>query len=239
VKTAILCEGTTDVLLLQFILQYKYEWEYDGYLENTKSNRLIRRNVKKGGNRIEIRSCAGINNIPQQMQKLRDLLENATKREEIFDKIIIMIDHDTVNSNQEFLEQLSNKVGTLFTKNQINSWSSWKVANSVLGELEVALYIKCIPEQETGAIETVMLDALDTDDIEQQLINRSREFIEEVAADQTRYLQKKSRQSKAVFNTYFAIRTPEEKFDERARILRVYDWKGNDVLNKSFGFLDE
>ena len=53
-RTKILCEGTTDVLLLQFVLQYRYEWEYDGFLENTKSNRLVRRNVKKNGNQIEM-----------------------------------------------------------------------------------------------------------------------------------------------------------------------------------------
>ena len=238
-RTKILCEGTTDVLLLQFVLQYRYEWEYDGFLENTKSNRLVRRNVKKNGNQIEISSCGGINNIPKEMQKLKDLMENATKKSEVFDRVIIMIDHDTVESNRDFLEQLSTETAAVFLENQINTWSSWKIINSVLGELEVALYIKSIPEQETGAIESVMLDALDTDDTEQQIINKSREFIEDIAIGQTRYLQKKSRQSKAVFNTYFAIRTPEEKYDERAKILRAYEWKENEVLKRNFYFLDE
>ena len=44
-------------------------------------------------------------------------------------------------------------------------------------------------------------------------------------------LQKKSLIAKAVFNTYFAIRTPEEKFDERSRVLKAYDWEKNEVLN--------
>lgn len=238
-RTKILCEETTDVLLLQFVLQYKYEWEYDGFLENTKSNRLVRRNVKKNGNQIEISSCGGINNIPRELQKLKDLMENATKKTEAFDRVIVMIDHDTVDSNQNFLEQLSSEVGSTFKENQINGWSTWKLTNSVLGELEVALYIKSVPEQETGAIESVMLEALDTDETEQQIINKSRMFIEEVATGQSRYLQKKSRQSKAVFNTYFAIRTPEEKYDERAKILRAYEWKDNEVLKRNFSFLDE
>ena len=51
-------------------------------------------------------------------------------------------------------------------------------------------------------------------------------------------MQRKSLIAKAVFNTYFAIRTPEEKCGERSRVLRAYDWKNNEVLNKSFGFLD-
>lgn len=59
-----------------------------------------------------------------------------------------------------------------------------------------------------------------------------------MAQNQDRYLQKKSLVAKAVFNTYFAIRTPEEKYDERARVLKAYDWEKNQVLNDSFDFLD-
>ena len=39
-------------------------------------------------------------------------------------------------------------------------------------------------------------------------------------------------------NSYFSIRAPEEKYDERARILSAYDWKNNEILNSSFSFLD-
>lgn len=114
----------------------------------------------------------------------------------------------------------------------------WKVNNLVFGELEFDLYIRCLPETETGAIETIMLEALSTDFIEENLIEDSKSFILRMAQKQNRYLQKKSLVSKAVFNTYFAIRTPEEKYDERARILKAYDWEGNEVLNNSFNFLD-
>ena len=42
----------------------------------------------------------------------------------------------------------------------------------------------------------------------------------------------------SIFNTYFAIRAPEEKYDDRARILRAYDWENNEVFNSNFSFLD-
>ena len=32
-KTIILCEGTTDLLMLQFVLQYKYQWKYEEFVE--------------------------------------------------------------------------------------------------------------------------------------------------------------------------------------------------------------
>lgn len=237
-KTLILCEGTTDLLMLQFILQYKYGWKYNGFVENTITNRLIKRNLIKDGNLIEINSCGGITNISNIMCKVKEVVEYATKSEEIYSKVIIMIDHDTVDSNNKFIEQLNICMGEEFSEERINAWSEWTIENQVLGLLKMDLYIECIPERETGAIESIMLEALGTDLEEKKLIFESEKFISNIATTQNRYLQKKSRICKAVFNTYFSIRAPEEKYDERARILSAYDWRNNEVLNSSFSFLD-
>lgn len=237
-KTIIFCEGTTDILLLQFVLQYKYDWKYNGFVENTVTNRLLKRKLIKGDSTIELNSCGGIMNIPNMVLKIEDILKLATKKEELFDKVIIMIDHDTVESNKEFIEQINEKLSTNFVEEQINTETDWMINNAVMGTIMVKLLIKSIPESETGAIETVLLEALGTDELEKSLISDSTEFVEETAKKQNRYLQKKSRISKAVFNTYFAIRAPEEKYDERSRILRAYNWKDNNVLSTCFDFLD-
>ncbi|MBQ6786717.1 MAG: hypothetical protein IJO85_03225 [Lachnospiraceae bacterium] len=237
-KTIIFCEGTTDLLMIQFVLQYKYDWKYQGFVENSVSNRLLKRTLEKEGNIVEICSCGGMTNIPNEVFKLKDKLELATKSEELYDKVIIMIDHDTIDSNREFLEKLNEKLTTQFEEEHINSDINWLIDNNILGCLQIKLFVKCIPEGETGAIETILLEALGTDDIEKELILNSKEFIEKIAVKQNRYLQKKSRVCKAVFNTYFAIRTPEEKYDERARVLKAYNWKENAVLNQGFDFLN-
>ena len=59
-----------------------------------------------------------------------------------------------------------------------------------------------------------------------------------ILCEGTTDLLKPSRISKAVFNTYFSIRTPEEKYDERAKVINAYNWKGNEVLNSCFQFLN-
>ena len=98
--------------------------------------------------------------------------------------------------------------------------------------------IKCIPENATGAIESVLLEALDTDGVENYVIKNIDQFINNMAKGQNRYLQKNSFIPKAIFNTYFAIRTPEELHKERSRVLKAYDWKNNVVLNQCFDFLN-
>lgn len=95
-----------------------------------------------------------------------------------------------------------------------------------------------MPKERTGAIESVMLQALNVDGIENDLIQQTEQFIRGASIRQNRYLQKDSRIHKAIFNTYFAIRAPEEKYDERARILNAFDWENNEVLNEYFAFLN-
>lgn len=237
-RAVVFCEGTTDLLMVQFVLQYRYGWKYDGFLENTETNRLLKRNLIKAGDRIEIRSCAGIMNIPKNMKAFQEQMEFATRKEEFFDKVIVLIDHDTINSNKEFIDKINENLQTQFKESDINLEIKWMISNLTRGDIALDLYIRCLPESETGAIEAVMLEALATDSVEKNLIEDSENFVLDMAQKQNRYLQKKSLVSKAVFNTYFAIRTPEEKYDERARILKAYDWEGNEVLNRSFSFLD-
>lgn len=237
-RAVVLCEGTTDLLMIQYVLQYKYDWKYEGFLENTVTNRLQKKTLKKNEAITEIQSCGGITNIPVKVKERKEQIEFATKKEELIDKIIILIDHDTVESNRLFIDQINEALETHFEECDINTDKKWVIDNQVLGECQVDLCIRCIPEDETGAIEKIMLEALATDDIEKDIIEESNTFIKEIEQTQTRYLQKKSLIAKAVFNTYFAIRTPEEKYDERARILKAYDWKNNEVLNRCFNFLD-
>lgn len=106
-KAVVFCEGTTDLLMIQFVLQYKYGWKYDGFVENTVSNRLMKRILVKDGAKIEIRSCGGITNIPDEMRRFQEQMEYSTKKEELFDKVIILIDHDTVDSNKIFVDKLN------------------------------------------------------------------------------------------------------------------------------------
>lgn len=237
-KTVIFCEGTTDLMMIQFVLQYKYGWKYDGFIENSITNKLQLKTLKNNDDIVEIQSCGGMMNIPNLMRKAQDKMEFATKREELYDKVIVLIDHDETNTGKEFIDKVNEKLQTNFTESDININTKFSISNLIMGEITLDLFIKSLPETETGAIEKVMLEALSTDQIEEMLIDDSDNFIREIAQKQDRYLNKKSLIPKAIFNTYFAIRAPEEKYDERAKILNAYDWKNNDVLNSSFEFLD-
>lgn len=237
-RTVILCEGTTDLLMIQFVLQYKYGWKYDGFTENSETNALLNKKLKKNNDIIKIINCRGIMNIPQELLKIKDIISLATKKDEFIDKVIVLIDHDTINSNKEFIDEINKKVDSQFDEININSEVTWTINSVIYENINVALFIKCVPERQTGAIEDVLLMALTTDEIEQEIIDESRQFVSSIAKQQDRYLQRKSLISKAIFNTYFSIRVPEEAYKERARTLNAFDWKSNQVLEEIFDFLN-
>ena len=119
-KTMIFCEGTTDLLMIQYVLQYKYGWHYNGFLENAETNRLRKKTLKRDTDIVDIESCGGIMNIPKRMQELQEQIQNTTREEELVNKVIILIDHDTVSSNREFLDKINEKIGTYFLEEDIN-----------------------------------------------------------------------------------------------------------------------
>lgn len=74
-RAVVLCEGTTDLLMIQYVLQYKYDWKYEGFLENTVTNRLQKKTLKKNEAIIEIQSCGGITNIPVKVKERKEQIE--------------------------------------------------------------------------------------------------------------------------------------------------------------------
>lgn len=128
-RAVILCEGTTDLLMIQYVLQYRYDWEYEGFLENAVTNKLLKKTLKKNGANIEIYSCGGITNIPIRMKSIKDQLEYVTRKEEFIDKVIVLIDHDTVDSNRTFIEQINENLDAQFVEEDINNNTKWTINN--------------------------------------------------------------------------------------------------------------
>ncbi len=63
-KNAILCEGSTDGILLQYFMRKVYQWEDGNDKVNIfDSNISWFRTMKKGNDRLDIVSCKGCSHI--------------------------------------------------------------------------------------------------------------------------------------------------------------------------------
>ena len=71
-------------------------------------------------------------------------MEFSTRQKEFFDKVLVLIDHDTVDSNKAFVKEMNEKLRTNFEESDLKTDRKWKIKNLV-AELELDLYICCIP----------------------------------------------------------------------------------------------
>ncbi len=239
-KSIILCEGTTDLLLLQFLLEYKYGYKYKTSVVNPKSSKLKSKTLDKDKSSIEIRACDGIDNIPKELKSVIDKNIYA-QQEEVYHTIMVLIDKDTAISDMQFLSKCNYCALKGWKSFKVEEWLEYEMMTTFNETIKLKVYFKSIPEVGVGAIENVMLDALSTDSDDKIIVNKCEKFIDHIKKKHAskKYIKNESAKYKAIFNTYFAIRIPNQKYNERAKILRAYDWVNNDILNQTFSFLDE
>ena len=112
-KTMIFCEGTTDLLMIQYVLQYKYGWHYNGFLENAETNRLRKKTLKRDTDIVDIESCGGIMNIPKRMQELQEQIDAEEERSKEIDSLEEYVGTD------EYIEQTAKDKLNLVHENEI------------------------------------------------------------------------------------------------------------------------
>lgn len=249
-KSVIICEGSTDLVLVQHFMEKANAWTLKGDREN---ERKVERsglfgfkslhNFIKGNNELMIGETGGCSGIIPCFAKVLERNRQSSSAEDIFDNIVIICDRDEKNTVEEFDNKISNcfadsgAIGASHIENDI--WLQCSVTNArgVKGSFRVLLLV--IPFEETGALETFLLNAIsDKDNYDKQIIEECNELVETVDAE-SRYLTKRRYKTKAKFNVYFSIRTPLEQFRQRREALMGVSWEEYESVQNSFKKLKE
>ncbi len=91
-----------------------------------------------------------------------------------------------------------------------------------------------IPFEDTGAMETFLLDAIGkADPYDAKIISDCNQFVDNVDKKK-KYLNKRRYITKAKFDVYFSVRTAAEQFVERQNILKNIPWEDYTSIQKSF-----
>lgn len=243
-KSVILCEGGTDLTLLQYYLEKVHGWEYDDV--KTKSNlfRSTFRNrkwfEKPNGNTLLIAECSGVTNIPDKFDQILDY--NSIATDEGFDKLIIVTDRDEYTTVTQFdtciRDKLTNRHIPIDGNIENNVWKQLRYVDESGQEKDFELILLVIPFEENGALETFLLNALsNADDTERKVITQCNVFIDSIDTD-GKYLRKRRHITKAKFDVYFSVRTPLEQFTERRTILRGVNWEEYTSIQSQFTELE-
>lgn len=235
-KSIILCEGGTDLTLIQYYMEKSCGWYYksNGTLNNFKLRKyLLSENTD---DELYIASCDGVTKIPEKFDEI--LESNEISDEGAFDTIVIITDRDEYKTVSDFdirMKESLNRYNITCTEEiENNTWMEMKYRNGLQEEQALRVLLLVIPFEDCGALETFLLNALAAkDSTDQKLINQCNNFVDHVDSD-GKYLTHRRHIIKAKFDVYFSIRTPLDQFTERRNILRGIKWEEYTAIQETF-----
>ena len=242
-RSVILCEGSTDFVLLQYYMRKVHGWEYkkndNVLIKGYKARKCV---LKKDRSELNIIGCGGCSRIPEGLQFILDS-NSLSAEDEAYDRIVIITDRDEVETESEFETIIATELGKqqIEWKDDISNdkWIDFHYENGQGDNCNAKLLLLVIPFEDTGAMETFLLDAIGkANPYDAKIISDCNQFVDNVD-NQKKYLNKRRYITKAKFDVYFSVRTAAEQFVERQNILKNIPWEDYAEIQNSFKKLDD
>lgn len=246
-KSIILCEGGTDLTLIQYFMEKVNGWRYELNRTRHNSSKLScfkqRKIFIKEDKILEIGATGGCSEIPKCFSKILNSQRIGSNSEERYENIVIITDNDeidTFDNMKTTLEKLFNEHSITIENNIVNdSWINCTCENGAQDIINFRVLLLIIPFDEEGALETFLLKAIaSNDEYDNEIIEKGNDFVETVDPQKI-YLSKRRYVTKAKLDVYFSIRTPVDQFTERQNILKSINWEDYEYIRNSFKKLRE
>lgn len=261
-KSIILCEGKTDLILLSYYLskvigfksidkkEYK---EYKSRLKH-KLNKFSKINnnqdyswyFRDEDNILCIYATGSNNNLINGLEQVIDINMNTST--ETFDKIVIISDRD----DEKVEKNITDEIFKVFDKNNIkintllhNMWNESNKYKTFGLEEESTIKVLplIIPFEETGTLETFLLNCRKTsNEADKIVIEKGDLFIEELNSNElvrTKYLNSRGNIPKVKLELYFSVVSPNSTFVEGDKILTSIPWEKYQYIRECFKELDK
>lgn len=168
---------------------------------------------------------------------------NLSEKQEAFERVIIITDHDEIGTESEISKKVENILaeGNVIITDKVSNdkWIECTYKNGHGKELQSQFLLLVIPFEKTGAMETFLLDAVSKkDEYDSEIIRKGNGFIDRTDPEK-RYLSKRRYITKAKFDVYFLVRTAATQFVERQDILKNVEWEDYAALQTGFAKLGE
>ncbi len=242
----ILCEGSTDYVLLQYYMRKAYQWSDDSSRQQgiLRMDRQKSRNLVKDSDVLTIMSTGGCSRLSSGLKEVlkRNYLSDPGLSN-AYSKIVIITDRDEAEIEQKFIQKMevALKEYSVAYNNELknNRWIVCNMPTEIGIKLQFSLLLLIIPFEQNGAMETFLLDAVgENDSYDKKMIDECIAFVEDIDPEK-RYLSSRRHITKAKFDTYFSVRTPVEQFAERQNILKNVDWENYTKIQTAFQKLGE
>jgi hypothetical protein len=239
-NTIILCEGRVDATLIGQYLIKNGEWSFSkkeskfGVNPQPEDKSQIINKYKRDADWIYIWGVGGRTRFENPIRKVMEINRIDRDNVKAFNQMIIIVDRD----DEENCETIQNEFVQCIESVELK-WDEWSDCNFTdkfgqVGIIKIMLLI--IPFNENGALETVMINALDEKD-DEDLITQCKDFIDNVKTQ--KYLRKRREKLKARLSTIISIISPDRAVDSMVEIVEGIEWNKYQTVNEAFRKLKE
>lgn len=227
----VLVEGMSDVQLISYYLQNVYGWKHEK--ENILKVKPLDEHehiesLSKNGNQLILCGVGGNGKFAHFVEQHRvntmivekdiSLLMVVTDRDEASDANVRRV----INNS---LEKISVNVG---------QWKDNPIEDLFGQTKNIDTYLLIVPANEKGALERVIIDALNDIPEETALIQEVVQFIDSLKGALLPELNKTNKANKATVGTFFSVRDPKNAMRSFGVFISKIDWSKSASLNQLF-----
>lgn len=243
----VLCEGESDHIVLSefFCSVYNFKFDKERSINKRKFDLTCNSYVN---NKVNLDMLyVGGHDFTIKLNKV--LENNKLNTYDFYDHIVVVTDHDS----EKELDDIVTDINRIISDNTswqgsivCNDWLKIKQNTDFEEEKEISLLILPVPVNETGALETFLLDALSKKKGNSYIVEKSYQLIKKLVEEHGNiskdifsdsYLHKRRDIVKAPLAVFLGITIPERVFAEQKKMLSDIPWGDYIKIQEDFGKL--
>lgn len=227
----ILVEGVSDVQLISYYLQNVYGWKHEREnvlgIESLDEHEHIE-SLSKNGNQLVLCGVGGNGKFAHFVEQHRI---NYIVVEKEISSLVVVTDRDEA-SDARIKNQINSALDQISVES--NRWKENAIQDSFGQAKSIDTYLLIIPADEKGALERVIIDALNDIPEETALMGEVEQFIDALKAGLVPDLNQINNANKATVGTFFSVRCPKKAMRTFGVFISKIDWSKSASLNQLF-----
>ena len=225
----ILVEGVSDVQLISYYLQNVYGWKHER--ENILGTEPLDEHehiesLSKNGNQVVLCGVGGNGKFAHFVEQHR---MNYIVVEKEISSLVVVTERDEASD-----AKIKNQINAALDHISVESdrWKENAIQDSFGQAKSIYTYLLIIPANEKGALERVIIDALNDIPEETALMGEVEQFIDALKAGLGPDLNQINNANKATVVTFFSVRYPKKALRSFGVFISKIDWSKSASLNQ-------
>ena len=227
----ILVEGVSDVQLISYYLQNVYGWKHEREnilgIEPLDEHEHIE-SLSKNGNQVVLCGVGGNGKFAHFVEQHRI---NYIVVEKEISSLVVVTDRDEA-ADAKIINQMNAALDQISVES--NCWKENAIQDSFGQAKNIYTYLLIIPANEKGALERVIIDAVNDIPEETSLMGEVEQFIDALKAGLVPDLNQINNANKATVGTFFSVRYPKKALRSFGVFISKIDWSKSASLNQLF-----